>query len=51
MKLGKELDLSLVFVAASYNEAMRRAHQLSETAPAGPIMYLPRTKHANTTSR
>jgi c-di-GMP-related signal transduction protein len=31
-KLGKELDLSLVFVAASYNEAMRWAHQLTEAA-------------------
>ena len=29
-KLGKELGLSLVFVAASYNEAMRWAHQLTE---------------------
>ena len=29
-KLGKELNLSLVFVNASYNEAMRWAHQLTE---------------------
>jgi c-di-GMP-related signal transduction protein len=29
-RLGKELDLSIVFVAASYNEAMRWAHQLTE---------------------
>jgi EAL and modified HD-GYP domain-containing signal transduction protein len=28
-KVGKELDLSLVFIAASYNEAMRWAHQLT----------------------
>jgi c-di-GMP-related signal transduction protein len=29
-KLGKELDLSLVFLSASYNESMRWAHQLTE---------------------
>jgi c-di-GMP-related signal transduction protein len=28
-KLGKELNLSIVFIAASYNEAMRWAHQLT----------------------
>ena len=29
-KLGKELELSRVFIATSYNEAMRWAHQLTE---------------------
>jgi EAL and modified HD-GYP domain-containing signal transduction protein len=33
-KLSKELDLSIVFIAASYNEAMRWAHQLTGTARA-----------------
>jgi c-di-GMP-related signal transduction protein len=30
-KLGKELNLSVVFVAASYNQAMRWAHQITST--------------------
>ena len=38
-KLGKELNLSLVFIAASFNEALRWAHQLTgavrpQAAPA-----------------
>jgi len=28
-KLGKQLNLSLVFIAASFNEALRWAHQLT----------------------
>jgi len=28
-KLGKDLNLSIVSIAASYNEAMRWAHQLT----------------------
>jgi len=35
-KLGKELSLSLVFIAASYNEAMRWAHQLTEAGHPQP---------------
>jgi EAL and modified HD-GYP domain-containing signal transduction protein len=36
-KLSKELNLSLVFVAASYNEAMRWAHQVTNpTTPQLP---------------
>jgi c-di-GMP-related signal transduction protein len=36
-KLSKELNLSLVFVATSYNEAMRWAHQVtSESSPQPP---------------
>jgi c-di-GMP-related signal transduction protein len=35
-KLGKELALSLVFIAASYNEAMRWAHQLTEAGHPQP---------------
>jgi c-di-GMP-related signal transduction protein len=35
-KLGKELNLSFVFVAASYNEAMRRAHQVTTAIPPQP---------------
>jgi EAL and modified HD-GYP domain-containing signal transduction protein len=35
-KLSKELNLSLVFVAASYNEAMRWAHQLTSVTRPQP---------------
>ena len=33
-KLGKQLNLSLVHVAASYNDAMRWAHQLNGSTRA-----------------
>jgi c-di-GMP-related signal transduction protein len=35
-KLAKELNLSLIFVASSYNEAMRWAHQISTPTPLQP---------------
>ena len=35
-QLGKELNLSLVFIAASFNDALRWAHQLTGTARPEP---------------
>ena len=40
-KLGKQLNLSLVHVAASYNDAMRWAHQLNSSTRPVVCLYLP----------